>query len=69
MRNQAYITNWSQHNAKSLCSFGHTGDGGYSQHGDTFTPGHAKCLFKGCECQQVTWVGFTGQAKRVLGLV
>lgn len=42
---------------KSFCRCGHTGDGLFSEHLDTFSAGHGPCLK--CDCPRFTWVGWT----------
>ena len=67
-KDQTYIATWSRYNAKSMCSCGHTGDGGYSQHQDNLELGHGACTAPGCHCVRFTWVGWTLKAKAQLGL-
>ena len=62
------IMEWSSVNPKSICTCGHTGDGGNSEHDDAAlgslgAPGHGKCKVPGCTCQHFQWKEWTEKAK------
>jgi hypothetical protein len=61
------IVDWSRVNPKSICTCGHTGDGGNSEHEDSAAiaelQGHGKCKVPGCTCQHFQWKEWTEKAK------
>lgn len=61
------ILKFSEDNPMSICSCGHTGDGGNSQHArGGFQQGHGACNEAGCNCKQFTWVKWTDEAQSIL---
>jgi hypothetical protein len=63
------LQSFREGNPMSVCTCGHTGDGGNSQHErGGFQHGHGRCAVKGCNCPQFTWVRWTDEAKNALNL-
>lgn len=57
---------------KSLCGCGHSGDGPDSDHRDDYgpdvSPGHGRCLVKGCGCTKFSWLTWTPAFKAAAGM-